>query len=61
MSVHEIEMNRKPVRIPREQIRPKSEDVYFNEHAIGLLVILVRRYPQKAKELLEKELSKTAA
>jgi histone H3/H4 len=50
MSVHKLELTRRPVkRIPREAVEMRVDEVRSVE--INMMRTLMRRYPEKAKEV----------
>lgn len=47
-------MNERPVKIIKQPDRPKSGDDNIKRHELSLLSLLVEKYPERAKEFLER-------
>lgn len=50
-----------PVKIIKREVRQKSDEVFMREHEMGMLHLLVRKYPSETVAILKKNLVKPQA
>lgn len=53
MSVHDIEQ-RVNIRVVKGNGSPKTADDYMRDHELGILSLLIRRHPERAREIIKK-------